>query len=321
VAGPPIFTLRDAELGFGGASLFANVGFGIARGDRVCLIGRNGCGKSTLMKAVAGEIDLDFGERYAQPGIRIAYLRQDPPIDAQAHLGDYARPPPDGGPPAPDHAVAAMLDRLELDPGRRMAALSGGESRRAELARVLAVQPDILLLDEPTNHLDLPAIEWLERLIRGYDGAVAVVSHDRRFLAGVTDRILWLERGRLRQTGRGFSAFEEWSEAVLAEELRQQEKLDRRIAEETLWLHRGITARRKRHQGAQGRAQRLLSVADHAVSGRYRGRQCGRRTARPDRPGRRSVARAIQPGFAGARHCQFQPHVPGCPQRGSKPLA
>ncbi len=256
MAGPPIFTLRDAELGFGGASLFSDVSFGIARGDRVCLIGRNGCGKSTLMKTVAGELELDFGDRYAQPGIRVAYLHQDPPIDAEAHVRDYARRPPDSGPPAPDHAVEAMLDRLELDPGRRMATLSGGESRRAELARVLAVEPDILLLDEPTNHLDLPAIEWLERLIRGYDGAVVVVSHDRRFLAGVTDRILWLERGRLRQTGRGFSAFEEWSEAVLTEELRQQEKLDRRIAEETLWLHRGITARRKRNQG------RLAALAD-----------------------------------------------------------
>ena len=249
MAGPPIFTLRDAELGFGGASLFADVSFGIARGDRACLIGRNGCGKSTLMKVIAGELELDLGESYAQPGIRIAYLHQDPPGDAEALVRDYAGRPPDGGPPAPDHAVAAMLDRLELDPDRRMATLSGGESRRAELARVLAVAPDILLLDEPTNHLDLPAIEWLERLIRGYEGAVVVVSHDRRFLAGVTDRILWLERGRLRQTGRGFAAFEEWSEAVVAEELRRQEKLDKRIAEETRWLHRGITARRKRNQG------------------------------------------------------------------------
>ena len=249
MAGPPIFTLRDAELGFGGASLFSEVGFGIARGDRACLIGRNGCGKSTLMKVIAGELELDLGERYAQPGIRIACLRQDPPVDAESLVGDYVRRPPDSGPPAPDHAAAAMLDRLDLDPGRRMATLSGGESRRAELARVLAVAPDILLLDEPTNHLDLPAIEWLERLIRSYEGAVVVVSHDRRFLADVTDRILWLERGRLRQTARGFAAFEEWSEAVIAEELRRQEKLDRRIAEETRWLHRGITARRKRNQG------------------------------------------------------------------------
>ena len=249
MAGPPIFTLRDAEIGFGGASLFSEVSFGIARGDRACLIGRNGCGKSTLMKVVAGELELDLGERYAQPGIRIAYLHQDPPVDAGALVGDYVRRPPDEGPPAADHAAAAMLDRLELDPDRRMATLSGGESRRAELARVLAVAPDILLLDEPTNHLDLPAIEWLERLIRGYEGAVVTVSHDRRFLADVTDRILWLERGRLRQTARGFAAFEEWSEAVIAEELRRQEKLDRRIAEETRWLHRGITARRRRNQG------------------------------------------------------------------------
>ena len=256
MAGPPIFTLRDAEIGFGGASLFSEVGFGIARGDRACLIGRNGCGKSTLMKVVAGELELDLGERYAQPGIRIAYLRQDPPVDAGALVGDYVRWPPDEGPPAADHAAAAMLDRLELDPDRRMATLSGGESRRAELARVLAVAPDILLLDEPTNHLDLPAIEWLERLIRGYEGAVVTVSHDRRFLADVTDRILWLERGRLRQTARGFAAFEEWSEAVIAEELRRQEKLDRRIAEETRWLHRGITARRRRNQG------RLAALTD-----------------------------------------------------------
>ena len=249
MAGPPIFTLRGAEIGFGGASLFSEVGFGIARGDRACLVGRNGCGKSTLMKVIAGELELDLGERYAQPGIRIACLHQDPPADAGALVRDYVRRPPDDGPPAPDHAVAAMLDRLELDPERRMATLSGGESRRAELARVLAVAPDILLLDEPTNHLDLPAIEWLERLLRGYEGAVVAVSHDRRFLAGVTDRILWLERGRLRQTARGFAAFEEWSEAAIAEELRRQEKLDRRIADETRWLHRGITARRKRNQG------------------------------------------------------------------------
>ncbi len=256
MAGPPIFTLREAEIGFGGASLFSDAGFGIARGDRACLIGRNGCGKSTLMKVIAGELELDLGERYVQPGIRIAYLHQDPPVDAGLSVGDYASRSPDDGPPALDHAVAAMLDRLELDPNRHMATLSGGESRRAELARVLAVAPDILLLDEPTNHLDLPAIEWLERLIRGYEGAVVTVSHDRRFLADVTDRILWLERGRLRQTARGFAAFEEWSEAVIAEELRRQEKLDRRIAEETRWLHRGITARRRRNQG------RLAALTD-----------------------------------------------------------
>ncbi len=256
MAGPPIFTLREAEVGFGGASLFSAVNFSIARGDRACLIGRNGCGKSTLMKVVAGELELDLGARYVQPGVRIARLHQDPPVDAEALVGDYVRRPPDAGPPAPHHTAAAMLDRLALDPDRCMATLSGGESRRAELARVLAVAPDILLLDEPTNHLDLPAIEWLERLIRAYEGAVVVVSHDRRFLADVTDRILWLERGRLRQTGRGFAAFEEWSEAVITEELRQQEKLDRRIVEEMRWLHRGVTARRKRNQG------RLAALAD-----------------------------------------------------------
>ena len=249
MAGPPILTLRDAEIGFGGPSLFSEVSLSLSRGDRACLVGRNGCGKSTLMRVIADELELDLGERYAQPGVRIAYLRQAPPRERGTTAGSYAARSPGTGPAAPAHAVAAMLDRLGMDAAREMHTLSGGEARRVELARVLAVEPDVLLLDEPTNHLDLPTIEWLERTIRAYEGAVVVVSHDRTFLAGVTRRILWLERGCLRQTEKGFGAFEEWSESIIAEELRRKEKLEGRIAEELRWLHRGVTARRRRNQG------------------------------------------------------------------------
>ena len=256
MAPPPLVALRDVSIGFGGAPLFAGVSLALARGDRACLVGRNGSGKSTLLKLLAGTVEPDAGERFVQPGARIAHLRQEPAFDPAEAVASHVARGEDGA-PAPAHAVAAMLDRLGLEGDRAMGTLSGGEARRADLARVLVGEPDLLMLDEPTNHLDLPTIEALERELNAFPGAVLVVSHDRAFLTNVAKRILWLDRGTLRETERSFAAFDEWAEAVLAEEERAAQRLDTKIAAEIHWLHRGVTARRKRNQGRLARLSEL----------------------------------------------------------------
>jgi len=248
----PLLALRDAGIGFGGAPLFEGISLGINRRDRICLVGRNGSGKSTLLKLLSGELEPDSGERFVQPGTRVGRLAQQPRFDPQQSVVDYVTGADDHGPEP--HEVAAVLDRLSLEPERRMGSLSGGEARRADLARLLATRPDVLLLDEPTNHLDLPTIEWLEEMLRTWPGAMLVISHDRRFLANLTTRVLWLDRGRLRTSDRGFAHFDEWAESVLAEEESAAQRLKTMIAAEERWRERGVTARRRRNQG---RLQRL----------------------------------------------------------------
>ncbi len=255
MAPPPLVALRGVALGFGGAPLFENVSLALARGDRACLVGRNGSGKSTLMKVLAGIVEPDRGERFLQPGVRIAYLAQEPAFEPDMTVAAYAAVSEGESPPA--HEIAAVLDRVGLAGERRMGTLSGGEARRAALARALVGRPEVLLLDEPTNHLDLPTIEWLEQELNAYPGAVLTVSHDRAFLTNVARRILWLDRGTLRQTEQSFAAFDDWVETVLAEEEREAQRLDTRIALETRWLHRGVTARRKRNQGRLARLQEM----------------------------------------------------------------
>jgi len=256
---PPIVALRGAQLGFGGRPLFAGVDLPIGKGDRFCLVGRNGSGKSTLMLALSGEIDIDAGERFVQPGARIAYLPQDPRApDDQTVFDNVAA----GLPPAPeaiprDHLVEAALAGLGLDGERRMGTLSGGETRRAALARALVSDPDVLLLDEPTNHLDLPTIEWLEQELSRSEAGLLIISHDRAFLRRLADRTLWLERGELRRLSDGIDAFPDWADKVLAEEEAQAHRLNRKIVDETRWLREGLTARRKRNMG---RVRALLGL-------------------------------------------------------------
>jgi len=244
--------LRGARLTFGGRPLFADIGFGIARGERVALVGANGSGKSTILKALAGAMDLDAGTRYIQPGLAIGILAQEPDFSGFRHLADFI-----GADGAPAHKVASLLDRLSLDGTRQPTELSGGESRRAALARALAGDPGLLLLDEPTNHLDLPTIEWLEEMLLGFAGAMMFVSHDRAFLKRLATRVLWLDRGRLHELDDRFDKFEAWSKELIEREEREAARLDKRIATESYWYLRGVTARRSRNEGRRRRLQAL----------------------------------------------------------------
>ena len=251
-ASPPIAALRGARLTFGGRPLFADIDLGIGRGERVALVGANGSGKSTILKIVAGTMEIDAGSRFLQPGLRVGVLAQEPEFGGFASLADFVAA--DGASP---HRVAALLDRLSLDGSRDPAGLSGGESRRAALARALAGDPDLLLLDAPTNHLDLPTIEWLEEMLLGFQGALLFISHDRAFLTRLSTRVLWLERGRLHELDAGFARFEAWSQELIEREEREAQRLEKRIATEQYWYLRGVTARRSRNEGRRRRLQAL----------------------------------------------------------------
>ena len=255
-ASPPQLALRDAAITFGGKPLFSGISLGIGRAERVCLVGANGSGKSTILKALAGEIELDSGKRFVQPGLKIGYLPQSPSFSAGGAVADYvAAALADGH--ADDYRVASALDHLSLDGARDIATLSGGEGRRAALARVLAGTPDLMLLDEPTNHLDLPTIEWLEQELLDFPGGVLMISHDRTFLNRLTQRLLWLDRGRLFEHEGGFADFEDWSQRIIEQEAAEAYRLKKRIEQEEYWLARGVTARRSRNEG---RRRNLLAL-------------------------------------------------------------
>ena len=242
---PPLIQLKDIALTFGGTPLLAGVELAVSAGERVCLIGRNGSGKSTLLKIVAGLVEADRGSRFVQPGATIRYLPQEPDFDGFKTTLAYVEA---GMNPGDDHYQAQyLLEQLGLTGTEDPANLSGGEARRAALARVLAPSPDILLLDEPTNHLDLTTIEWLEGELASRRIALVIISHDRRFLSNLSRATVWLDRGETRRIEKGFSAFEEWRDEVLAEEERDQHKLDRKIVAEEHWLRYGVSGRRKRN--------------------------------------------------------------------------
>lgn len=242
---PPLIQLKAIALTFGGTPLLSGVELSVSQGERVCLIGRNGSGKSTLLKIAAGLVEPDSGSRFVQPGATIRYLPQEPDFGAHKTILAYVEA---GLNPGDDHYQARyLLEQLGLHGDEDPAHVSGGEARRAALARVLAPAPDILLLDEPTNHLDLPTIEWLEGELESRRCALVIISHDRRFLSNLSRATAWLDRGQIRQIDRGFSAFEAWRDEVLAEEEREQHKLDRRIVNEEHWLRYGVSGRRKRN--------------------------------------------------------------------------
>ncbi len=244
MAPPPLLALRGARAGFGGEPLFSDVDATVGRGERICLVGRNGGGKSTLLKAFAGLIDLEAGERFQQPGSVVAYLPQETAFKPDETVAEHVM---SGG--AEGHRAAALMDRLDLDPERKAVGLSGGESRRVALARVLASDPDILLLDEPTNHLDLPTIEWLEdELLLRFKGGFLTISHDRSFLTRLTKATLWLDRGMLHRHEEGYASFESWSDQILADEEQERNRVEQHLKAEARYLHRGVTARRRRNQ-------------------------------------------------------------------------
>ena len=245
MAPAPILALQDIRLTFGRTPLLEGTELAVLPGEKIALVGRNGSGKSTLLKIAAGEILPDSGVRFLQPGTTVRYLPQEPDLSGFSTTLAYV----EGGlAPGDDHYRAKyLLEELGLSGGEPTGHLSGGEARRAALARALAPEPDILLLDEPTNHLDLPAIEWLEAELKGLRSALVIISHDRRFLADLTAATVWLDRGVTRRLNQGFAAFEAWRDTVLEEEDAARHKLDRQIVREEHWLTYGVTARRKRN--------------------------------------------------------------------------
>ena len=245
----------DIGLTFGGTPLLSGAELSVSTGERVSLVGRNGSGKSTLLKIAAGTVEPDRGSVFVQPGVTLCYLPQEP--DFAGFDSTLAYVEAGLGPAHDSYAARYMLEQLGLTGHEHPAQLSGGEARRASLARVLAPSPDILLLDEPTNHLDLSTIEWLERDLDARRTALVIISHDRRFLSTLSRVTVWLDRGQTRRLDRGFAYFEEWRDAVLAEEERDQHKLDRRIVAEEHWLRYGVTARRKRNMRRVGQLQAL----------------------------------------------------------------
>ena len=229
-----------------GPGLLADASLSVHEGDRLALVGRNGSGKSTLLRVLAGLQEPDAGTRAVPQGATVAYLDQDPDLSAHATLGAFAAA---GLPPGEEYRVALAAEGLGLDPARPTASASGGERRRAALARALALDPDLLLLDEPTNHLDVSAIAWLEERLLGHRGALVLVSHDRALLRRVATATLWLDRGALRRLDRPFADFEPWRDKLWEEEELARHKLDRLIRSEGRWAVEGISARRKRNQG------------------------------------------------------------------------
>ncbi len=242
---PPLLALQEISLSFGGAPLLVDAALSLAPGDRVALVGRNGSGKSTLLKIAAGMIEADRGTRFVQPGTTLQYLPQEPDLSGFATILDYVA---QGlGPGQDPYRAAYLLEQLGLSGAEEPGQLSGGETRRAALARVLAPEPDVLLLDEPTNHLDLPAIEWLETELSSIKSALVIISHDRAFLKNLTRKTLWLDSGQTRELERGFEHFEKWRDSVLEEEELARHKLGRKVVAEEHWLRYGVTARRKRN--------------------------------------------------------------------------
>ena len=252
---PPLLFLKEIALTFGGTPLLESADLSISAGERLCLVGRNGSGKSTLLKIAAGLVEPDHGERFVQPGTTIRYLPQEPDLSGYPTTLAYVEAGLTFG--DENYRALYLLEALGLNGTEDPAKLSGGEARRAALARVLAPEPDVLMLDELTNHLDLPAIEWLEAELASLKSALVLISHDRRFLSNLSRATLWLDRGVTRRLDQGFAAFEDWRDTIFEEEERERHKLDRQIVREEHWVRYGVTARRKRNVRRMGELANL----------------------------------------------------------------
>jgi ATP-binding cassette subfamily F protein uup len=254
---PPLLLLRDIHLSFGSTPLLDGAELSVSPGERLCLVGRNGSGKSTLLKIAAGLVEPDSGSRFVQPSATIRYLPQEPDFDDFTTTGAFVAA---GLAPGDDpNRARYLLESLGLSGDEEPARLSGGESRRAALACVLAPEPDVLLLDEPTNHLDIAAIESLEAELKASRSAIVIISHDRRFLETLSQATVWLDRGATRRLDKGCAAFEPWRDTILDEEELARHKRERRIVQEEHWLRYGVSARRKRNMR---RLDQLISLRD-----------------------------------------------------------
>ena len=255
--------LRNIHLENGDNRLFDGIDLTIEPGERLCLVGRNGTGKSTLMKLLCRDIQPDDGEMIHQPELNIARLQQDVPHDLEARIFDIVA---EGlGTVAIEDEwqiqwkVDTVLSRLQLDPDTPFESLSGGWKRRALLARALVGEPDLLLLDEPTNHLDIPAIEWLENFLMGFKSTLLFVSHDRAFVQKLATRIIELDRGKLTSWPGNFHKYQENKQAALDAEAQHAALFDKRMAEEEVWIRQGVKARRTRNEG---RVRRLEAMRE-----------------------------------------------------------
>ncbi len=246
MARAPLLQLTDISLTFGGNPVFSGLDLVVHPGDRVALVGRNGSGKSTLMKVMAGLVEPDTGSRVLPAGTSTGYMEQHPDLSAFATLGEFAASALE---PGEDYRVERAAEGLKFDPDTPCATASGGERRRAALAKLLAESPDLMLLDEPTNHLDIEAIAWLEDELAASRAGFVIISHDRAFLRALTRATLWIDRGVVRRQERGFADFEAWRDKVWADEDMARHKLDRKIKAEARWAVEGISARRTRNQG------------------------------------------------------------------------
>ena len=246
MARAPLIQLSDISLTFGGDPIFTDLGFVVQTGDRLSLVGRNGSGKSTLMKVMAGLVEADKGNRVIPPGVSVGYMEQDPDLSSFETLGDFAL---SGLDVAEHYKVEIAAEGLKFNPDRPVKTASGGERRRAALAKLMAESPELMLLDEPTNHLDIEAITWLETTLRESRNSFVVISHDRAFLTALTRATLWIDRGAVRRLEQGFGGFEAWRDKTWEEEDDQRHKLNRKIKAESRWAVEGISARRKRNQG------------------------------------------------------------------------
>ncbi|MFI3241144.1 MAG: ATP-binding cassette domain-containing protein [Alphaproteobacteria bacterium] len=250
----PIFTLKDTSIAFGDKKLFEKISLNISLGDRISLVGRNGSGKSTLLKIITGILEPDEGETFIQPGTIISYLPQEPDVANYKTLEDIVKKDLKE---EEKFQADIFIEKLGVLKNQDPKVASGGEVKKAFLAKALINSPDILLLDEPTNHLDMPTIEILEELINSYKGAIILISHDRAFLNNTTNNMLWLDRGTLRQKNSGFKHFEAWEEQIFEQEIIEQKNFAKKLKQEEGWMQTGVTARRKRNQG---RLRRLLEL-------------------------------------------------------------
>jgi ATP-binding cassette subfamily F protein uup len=244
----PILSLRNITISFAKKIIFENLNLNLFSNDRVCLIGKNGVGKSTLMNCIANLIDLDFGERWIAPNIILGHLTQSEKIRENISIFDFIKQ----GIKLDDHKeylIDIICDKLKLDKNQNTSNLSGGQKRRANLAKSLILEPDILLLDEPTNHLDLEIIEWLENYLLNFKGSLVIISHDRKFLEKVSNKVFWIRAGNFKINNQGYKNFDEWSQNIIDHESRELENLQKKVELESGWLQTGVTARRKRNIG------------------------------------------------------------------------